>query len=138
VAGRVAAAAVTVLSGPCDGALVRGGARVSAAAGRQQQVDWLTAALAAQGVPIVATGGQLVHLVGYGDTAEDLVAGATVTVGMDTPYVLASATSVSRLATYSSTQVAMEALAAVLAGTAKAPGRSPVAVAGLPASACAG
>ena len=137
-AGSVAAAAVTVLSGPCGGALVRGGVRVSAAAGRQQQAEWLTAALAAQGVPIVATGGQLVHLVGYGDTAEDLVAGATVTVGMDTPYVLASATSVSRLATYSSTQVAMEALAAVLAGTAKAPGRSPVAVAGLPASACVG
>jgi beta-N-acetylhexosaminidase len=57
---------------------------------------------------------------------------------MDTPYVLRSATSPVRMATYSSTQVAMEALAAVVAGRAPAAGRSPVAVDGLPASACAG
>jgi beta-N-acetylhexosaminidase len=57
---------------------------------------------------------------------------------MDTPYILQSATSAVRLATYSSTQVAMEALAAVLAGKAPATGRSPVAVTGLPASTCAG
>jgi beta-N-acetylhexosaminidase len=42
------------------------------------------------------------------------------------------------MATYSSTQVAMQAAAAVIAGKAKATGRSPVTVTGLPASACAG
>ena len=41
------------------------------------------------------------------------------------------------VATYSSSQASMVALAAVLAGKAKAPGRSPVAVEGLPPSACA-
>jgi beta-N-acetylhexosaminidase len=112
--------------------------RVTASAGREQQAQWLTAALKAQGVPVVASGGQQVHLVGYGDTASDLAAGAGVTVSMDTPYILQSATSAVRVATYSSTQVAMEALAAVLAGKAPATGRSPVPVTGLPASACAG
>lgn len=133
---KVAAAAVTLLRGPCQGALVKGGVRVTTAAGREQQGQWLTAALKANGVTIVSTGGQVVHLVGYGDGTADLVSAATVTVGMDTPYVLRSATSPVRIATYSSTQVAMEALAAVLAGKAHAGGRSPVAITGLPASAC--
>jgi beta-N-acetylhexosaminidase len=135
---KAAAAAVTVLAGPCSGALVNGGVQVTATAGREQQAQWLTAAFTAQGVPVVASGGQLVHLVGYGDTASDLAAGAAVTVSMDTPYILQSATSAVRVATYSSTQVAMEALAAVLAGKATATGRSPVSVTGLPASTCAG
>jgi len=42
-----------------------------------------------------------------------------------------------KVATYSSTQVSMRALAQVIAGAATAPGRSPVPVSGLPASACA-
>jgi beta-N-acetylhexosaminidase len=133
---QLAAAAITVLKGPCDGALVKGGVRVTAAPGRAQQAQWLVAALKAQGVTIVASGGQLVHLVGYGDKASELVPGATVTVGMDTPYLLNAATSAVRIATYSSTQVSMEALAAVLAGKAKAAGRSPVPITGLPTSAC--
>ena len=133
---QLAAAAVTVLKGSCDGALVKGGVRVTASPGRAQQTQWLVAALKAQGVTIAASGGQVVHLVGYGDKASELAAGATVTVGMDTPYLLNSATSAVRIATYSSTQVSMEALAAVLAGKAKAAGRSPVPVTGLPASAC--
>ena len=135
---KLAAAAVTVLRGPCTGAVVKDGVRVTGAAGRAQQAQWLTEALEAQGIKIVGSGGQVVHLVGYGDTASDLVGAATVTVGMDTPYILQSATSPVRIATYSSTQVAMEALAAVLAGKARATGRSPVPVNGLPASACAG
>jgi len=56
---------------------------------------------------------------------------------MDTPYVLAASDSPVKVATYSSTRVAMHALAAVIAGKAAAPGRSPVPVNGLPASACA-
>jgi beta-N-acetylhexosaminidase len=57
---------------------------------------------------------------------------------MDTPSVLQNASSPVLIATYSSTQVAMQALAAVLAGKATAPGRSPVSVAALPRSRCSG
>jgi len=134
----VAAAAVTVLKGACSGALVTGPVRVTSSGGRGQQASWLAEALKAQGVPVVASGGTVVHLVGYGDGTGDLASGAGVTIGMDTPYVLRSATSPVRMATYSSTQVAMQAAAAVIAGKAKATGRSPVTVTGLPASACAG
>jgi beta-N-acetylhexosaminidase len=135
-ARAVAAAAVTVMRGSCSGALVRAPIRVTSSAGRTRQVAWLTEALRANGVTVVSSGGQRVHLVGYGDGTDDLVSGAAATVAMDTPYLLRSASSPVRVATYSSTQVAMEALAAVIAGKATAPGRSPVAVSGLPRSAC--
>jgi beta-N-acetylhexosaminidase len=78
-----------------------------------------------------------VHLVGHGDDEDDLRTGAAVTVAMDTPYVLAESASPVLLATYSSTQPAMAALANVLAGKATARGRSPVDVRGLPRTACA-
>jgi beta-N-acetylhexosaminidase len=136
-AQAVAAAAVTVLRGPCAGALVTQPVRVTTSDGRTRQAALLTEALRANGIAVVDTGGQVVHLVGYGDGPNDLAAGAAVTVAMDTPYVLRSAASPVRLATYSSTEVAMHALADVLAGKATAPGRSPVAVSGLPRSACA-
>jgi beta-N-acetylhexosaminidase len=132
-----AAAAVTVLRGPCSGPVVSGPVRVSAASGRTQPVQWLTDALRDQGVDVVTTGGSLIHLVGYGDGSGQLDNSAEVAVSMDTPFVLRYSTSPVRLATYSSTQVAMQALAAVIAGKAKAVGRSPVAVTGLPRSACA-
>jgi beta-N-acetylhexosaminidase len=135
-AGRVAAAAVTVLRGRCTGPLVTGPVRVTSSAGRDQQRGWLTDALRGQRVPVAASGGTEVRLVGYGDDTSDLGTGAAVTVGMDLPFVLRSATSPTVLSTYSSSQASMTALAAVLAGTAKAPGRSPVDVPGLPRTAC--
>jgi beta-N-acetylhexosaminidase len=55
---------------------------------------------------------------------------------MDTPYLLGEARSPTLIATYSSSALSLTALANVLAGKAKAPGRSPVAVNGLPRSAC--
>jgi beta-N-acetylhexosaminidase len=134
----VAQAAITVLRGRCDGPLVDGPVRVTASAGRDQQVTWLTEALTAEGVPVVTQGGQRVHLIGLLDGPADLAPDAAVTVSMDTPFLLAGATSPLRVATYSSTQVAMRALAAVLAGRSRAPGHSPVPVDGLPASACDG
>jgi beta-N-acetylhexosaminidase len=132
-AQAAAAAAITVLRGPCSGALVRGPVSVTAAAGRDQQRRWLVDALGAHGLAVGA-GGSVVHLVGYGDGAPAL-APADVTVAMDTPYVLRQAPG-TLVAAYSGTQAAMQALAPVLAGRAKAPGRSPVAVPGLPRSAC--
>jgi len=136
-AAAVAAASVTVLAGPCSGPLVPGPVQVTTSDGRGQQGSWLTEALTAAGVAVVPSGGSRVHLVGYGDGTGDLAGGAAVTVAMDTPYVLAASDSPVKVATYSSTRVAMHALAAVIAGKAAAPGRSPVPVNGLPASACA-
>ncbi|HEX6870964.1 MAG TPA: glycoside hydrolase family 3 N-terminal domain-containing protein [Micromonosporaceae bacterium] len=134
----VAAAAVTVLKGACSGPLVSGGVRITASAGREREAARLTAALRSLGVPVVTSGGSQVHLVGYGDGSADLVGGAAVTVSMDTPFVLRWSTSPVRIATYASTEVSLQALASVLAGKARAPGRSPVAVTGLPRSACVG
>lgn len=136
-AAAVAAAGITVLSGPCSGPLVPGPVHITTSPGRAQQAAWLTEALTAAGVSVVPSGGNRIHLVGYGDDASDLAGGAAVTVAMDTPYLLAAADSPVRVATYSSTRAAMTALAAVIAGRASAPGRSPVSVPGLPASACA-
>jgi beta-N-acetylhexosaminidase len=128
----VASAAVTVLSGPRSAGPLSGPVRITTAKERERQRRWLTEELAAAGVPVVDSGGTLVHLVGYGDGAGELVEDAAVTVAMDTPYVLADARSPVKIATYSSTRVAMRALAAVLSGSAPAPGRSPVPVPGLP------
>jgi beta-N-acetylhexosaminidase len=135
-ARAVAAAAVTVLRGACTGPLVSGPVHVTASDGRAQQVAWLSAALRDQGVDVGGIGTRI-HLVGRGDESTDLAPDAAVTVALDTPYLLASATSPGLVATYSSGQDSMAALAAVLVDAATAPGRSPVDVAGLPRSACA-
>jgi beta-N-acetylhexosaminidase len=135
-ARAVAAAAVTVVRGACAGPQVKGPVRITAAEGRQTQAQWLRDALTRAGVTVVPTGGSRVHLVGYLDGTGDLAKGAAVTVAMDTPYVLRHADSKVLIATYSSTKVAMEALADVLAGKATPAGRLPVAVSGLPRSVC--
>ncbi|WP_435209663.1 glycoside hydrolase family 3 protein [Micromonospora sp. bgisy143] len=134
-ADALAAGAVTVLRGACGGA-VPGPVTVTSSGGRDGTRATLTAALKAAGVTVKPSGGTVVHLVGYGDGEKDLSADAAVTVAMDTPYVLAKATSPTLLATYSSSRASMTALAAVLAGKARPGGRSPVAVPGLPATTC--
>ncbi|MEV0271994.1 glycoside hydrolase family 3 N-terminal domain-containing protein [Hamadaea sp. NPDC050747] len=135
-----ASAAVTQLRGACGAPLVTGVVSVTAAKGRDASRDRLVKALQAQGVRVeqstVPAGAQVVHLVGYGDAAGDLNAKATITVAMDTPYVLAKSASPVLLATYSSSPLSLDALAKVLAGKAKAEGRSPVAVNGLPRTSC--
>ncbi len=135
-AGKAAAAAITVLSGPCHGPLVSGAIRVTSRPGYAGTRARLAAALKADGVHVVASGGTLIDIVGYADGRSHLANGAAVTVAVDTPYVLHYATSKVRIATYSSTAASMTALAAVLAGRATATGTSPVAVAGLPRTAC--
>ncbi|WP_425394466.1 glycoside hydrolase family 3 protein [Actinoplanes subtropicus] len=130
------AASVTVLRGSCQGPLLSGPVTVTASEGREVARVNLVRALQAAGAKVQAAGGQVIHLVGYGDSAVDLDPTATVTVMMDTPYLLASATSPTLIATYSSSKLSLTALAGLLAGTAKATGRSPVAVPGLPATAC--
>lgn len=133
-----AAASVTLLRGPCPSParLVDDPVTVTAAGGRERARDALAGALAAAGAEVVDAGGAEVHLVGYGDGPADLSRRAAVTVAMDTPHLLGEARSPVLLATYSSSQLSMEALAAVLTGQSPAPGRSPVAVPGLPRTAC--
>ncbi|GIM92517.1 beta-N-acetylhexosaminidase [Paractinoplanes toevensis] len=130
------AASITVLKGPCAGPLVGGPVTVTAADGREVARVTLVKALQAAGVTVQAAGGKVVHLVGYGDSGADLDPAAAATVMMDTPYLLASAKSPVLVATYSSSKLSLTALAAVIAGKAKAPGKSPVAVTGLPRTAC--
>jgi beta-N-acetylhexosaminidase len=130
------AASITVLRGKCSGPLVSGPVTVTASGGRETARTTLVRALQAAGVTVQSAGGTVVHLVGYGDQTTDLSQGAAVTVMMDTPYLLGEARSPTLIATYSSSALSLTALANVLAGKAKAPGRSPVAVNGLPRSAC--
>ncbi len=133
VAAEAAKAAVTVLRGSCGSALVSGSAQVTG--GLEEQRKWLAEGLREHGVK-VADDGPAVHLTGYGDTAEDLASDAAVTVGMDTPYLLAKAKSPAVVAAYGGNRFAMRAAAAVIAGAGKASGRSPAPVDGLPRTAC--
>nr|WP_045743472.1 glycoside hydrolase family 3 protein [Actinoplanes rectilineatus] len=130
------AASITVLKGRCTGSLVTGPVTVTAPGSRETARANLVRALQDAGVTVQAAGGTVVHLVGYGDGLADLNADAGVTVMMDNPGLLGSAKSPTLIATYSSSKLSLTALAAVIAGKAKAPGRSPVAVPGLPRSAC--
>ncbi|HWS34557.1 MAG TPA: glycoside hydrolase family 3 N-terminal domain-containing protein [Actinoplanes sp.] len=131
------AAAVTVFRGACNGALVTGPVSVTAPASREVARVNLIKALEAQGVQVQAAGGSVVRLVGYGDERVDLDDSAAVTVMMDSPGLLAQSSSPTLIATYSSSKLSLTALAAVIAGKAKASGRSPIAVGNLPRSACA-
>ena len=131
------AASITVLRGGCTGPLTTGRVTVTASAGREVARVALVRALQAAGIEVAAANGAVIHLAGYGDRAIDLDPDAQITVLMDTPYLLAAARSPTLIATYSSSRLSLTALAAVIAGRAPAPGRSPVAVTGLPRSACA-
>src|SRR5690606_26723725 len=91
-AQRLAAAAITQFRGVC-GQAIRGPITVTASAGRDSTRQALIEELRARGARVVARGGTKVHLVGYGDSARDLSDDAAVTVAMDTPHVLAAATS---------------------------------------------
>ncbi|MGX6601849.1 glycoside hydrolase family 3 protein [Micromonosporaceae bacterium Da 78-11] len=131
------AASITVLRGACTGPLVTGPVTVTAPSNRELARSTLVKALQAAGVPVQAAGGKIIHLVGYGDKSVDLEPAAAVTVMMDTPYLLQAAKSPTLIATYSSSRLSLTALASVLAGKAKAPGRSPVTLGGgLPRTAC--
>ncbi|MFI5933152.1 glycoside hydrolase family 3 protein [Actinoplanes sp. NPDC051494] len=130
------AASVTILRGACTGPLITGPVTVTASGGREAARAALVASLQEAGMKVQAAGGSVVHLVGYGDKAIDLSPGAAVTVSMDTPGLLARATSPALLATYSSSPLSLRALAAVIAGKATAPGTSPVQVGTLPRTAC--
>lgn len=134
VAAEAAAGAVTVLRGRCSGALVSGPVRITG--GTDEKRRWLADALRADDVTVSDDAATQVALTGYGDTTADLSPDADVTVAMDEPYLLSAARSPTLLAAFGATPTSLRAVADVLTGKATAPGRSPVPVDGLPASAC--
>ncbi|WP_426225636.1 glycoside hydrolase family 3 N-terminal domain-containing protein [Pseudarthrobacter sp. DSP2-3-2b1] len=125
LSASVSAAAVTVMSGPCSGALVPGS--VQLAGGSPQDRARFEAAAAKAGL---ATGsGPLVTLIGY----KGRPAGGDIAVALDAPWPLADSSSPTKIALYGRTQGAFDALANVLAGKATAPGKLPAAVGPFPA-----
>ncbi len=120
VSEKVSREAITVLSGPCRGPIVPASVRVSGGSG-QDRVRFAAAARRA-GIGIGA--GPLVALIGYGGAPVR----ADVAVSLDAPWPLEKSAAPARIALYGRSQEAFDALLAVLAGKATAPGRLPVAV----------
>jgi beta-N-acetylhexosaminidase len=117
---RVSAAAVTVLAGPCHGAMVPGSVRL--AGGSEQDRARFAQAARAAGIDLGA--GPLVTLIGY----DQPPAKGDVVVALDAPWSLAGSAAPAKVALYGRSQESFNALAAVLAGKATAPGKLPVAV----------
>lgn len=122
---RVSEAAITVLSGPCRGRMVPASVRVTG--GSEEDRSRFTAAARDAGISI--GDGPLVSLIGFGGKpAGPETAAADVAVALDAPWPLADSAAPARIALYGRSQGAFDALAAVLAGQATAPGKLPVAV----------
>ncbi|HEY9356390.1 MAG TPA: glycoside hydrolase family 3 N-terminal domain-containing protein [Arthrobacter sp.] len=125
VSARASAAAVTVLSGPCSGPLVPGSVRV--AGGSPQDRARFEAAAAKAGLAVGE--GPVVSLIGYGGAP----AGGDIAVSLDAPWPLQDSAAPVKVAVYGRSPGAFDALAAVLAGKATAPGKLPAAVGSFPA-----
>ncbi len=128
ISRRLSAAGATVVSGPCRGRLVAASVRP---VGDAALVSRFKSAARRAGLGVGA--GTTVALLGHGDRPRR----ADVVVSTDTPYVLGSSRGrTARIAMYGETPGAMQALVRVLLGRAKAPGRLPVKVAGVPRTGC--
>ena len=125
---RLSRAALTSVSGPCSGRLVRKHVRVYGP-------DALRRAFKRDGhrVGLRFGKGPKVYLVPYGARAPRK---ADVVVALDRPGVLGRTRARVRLATYGDTDASIRALVDVLVGHARAPGRLPVAVPGVPRRGC--
>ncbi|SED63555.1 glycoside hydrolase family 3 N-terminal domain-containing protein [Ruania alba] len=129
----LSAAAVTVVQGSCEGPLA--GPRIHVRGGTAD--DWDAFVDAAEG-----EGLQVVPLEQPADTSVRLITSATpsgtgdVAVSLDAPWLLTGTDAPVRLAAFGRTAGAFQAVAAVLAGEASAPGNLPVEVRGLAATAC--
>jgi beta-N-acetylhexosaminidase len=120
VSQRVSSAAVTVLAGPCHGPIVPGSVRLAGGS----ELDRARFANAARAAGITLGSGPLVTLIGF----EQPPAAGDVVVALDAPWPLAGSVAPAKLALYGRSQEAFNALAAVLAGKAAAPGKLPAAV----------
>lgn len=121
-------AAITVVDGPCAGAMVHGSVQP---VGDSESVAAFAHAAEAAGLSV--GGGPTVRFIGYGGSAGS----GDIVVSTDTPYVLGdSPASTAKIALYGQTPQAMRALVDVLRGEADAPGRLPVPVDGVPRQGC--
>ncbi|MCO4263409.1 beta-N-acetylhexosaminidase [Pseudarthrobacter sp. MDT3-26] len=125
ISARVSAAAVTVLSGHCGVPIVEGSIRI--AGGSAQDRARFEAAAAKAGLGTGA--GPLVSLIGYAGRP----VGGDIAVALDAPWPLQDSTAPVKIALYGRTPGAFDALVAVLAGKATAPGKLPAAVGSYPA-----
>jgi beta-N-acetylhexosaminidase len=125
LSAKVSAAAVTVLTGQCSGPLTPDGVQV--AGGSAADRERFAAAAARAGITVGS--GPVVSLIGYGGRP----AGGDIAVALDAPWPLQDATAPVKMAVYGRSQGAFDALAAVLAGKATAPGMLPAAVGSYPA-----
>jgi beta-N-acetylhexosaminidase len=125
LSARVSAAAVTVLTGQCSGPLVPGAVQVAGGS----PADRERFAAAAAGAGLAVGSGPVVSLIGYGGRP----AGGDIAVALDAPWPLQDAAAPVKVALYGRSQAAFDALAAVLAGKAAAPGKLPAAVGSFPA-----
>lgn len=125
ISARVSAGAVTVLSGHCGAPIVQGSIRI--AGGSPQDRARFEAAAAKAGLGTGA--GPLVSLIGYAGRP----VGGDIAVALDAPWPLQDSSAPVKIALYGRTPGAFEALVAVLAGKATAPGKLPAAVGSYPA-----
>ncbi|MGO4235031.1 glycoside hydrolase family 3 N-terminal domain-containing protein [Pseudarthrobacter sp. YAF2] len=125
LSAKVSASAVTVLSGPCSGPLVPGAIRVEGG-GPGDRERFETAAARAG---LAVGSGPVVNLIGFGGKP----AGGDIAVTLDAPWPLQDSGAPIKLALYGRNDTAFDALAAVLAGKATAPGKLPAAVGPYPA-----
>lgn len=128
----LSAAATTVVSGPCRGALSR---RTVFPVGDPGSTAAFVPAARAAGMRVVGRWRPGVTTIGFSGYADGPYA-ADVAVATDTPYVLGRSPAPVRIATYGATPGSMRALVDVLLARAKARGRLPVAVPGVPRSGC--
>ena len=127
----VSAAAITVLAGPCDGPIVPASVRVTGGSAQ----DRARFAAAARNAGISVGAGPLVSLIGAAASPSSPAAPQTpadVAVALDAPWPLAHSAAPARIALYGRSPGAFDALAAVLAGHARAPGKLPVDVGSQP------
>lgn len=125
LSAKVSASAVTVLSGPCHGPLVPGSVRVQG--GGPGDRERFEAAAARAGLAVGS--GPVVNLIGFGGTP----GAGDIAVALDAPWPLQDSNAPIKLALYGRNDTAFDALAAVLAGKATAPGKLPAAVGPYPA-----
>lgn len=124
----LSAAAITLVSGTCSGALVTDAVRVSG--GTDTDRALFTAAAQDAGLAVGSGPTVLLAPSGAGGSAD-------IVVALETPYVLGSARgSTAEFALYGRTAGAFEALIEVLTGKASARGRLPVEVGGVEPPTC--
>ncbi len=124
---RLARAAVTSVAGPCSGRLIGHQVVVKGAAAKARLIPLLRQ----RGVRVVRTGAPVIALGAYGWPRN-----VDVAVAVDRPGPLSQVKARVKIASFGSTNAAMNALVEVLLGERSAPGRLPVSVPGLPRQGC--